>query len=220
MYKLFVQEGAHPNGVTDSKTQTPFHGALQPLLLRPLAHAETLSLIREPFQRVGIPVRDEERIYQRIWHATRGNPWLVQFYGEHLFDRASERETQEVRFEDVEEVDSGFELGDFLLTHFLENTLDHGQPVLSERLAALVFAHDETESAWTEGDFVAACRKFDSKLGLDETHTALRNLVNIGLFTFAHDRYSFSLPIIKRKLRSSFPDVGGVFSELRKQETR
>ncbi len=214
MYQLLFQENVHPNSVPDAKVRTPFDRALEPLMLRPLSQSDTGSLVREPFERVGIPLRDEDALLRRIWEGTRGNPWLIQFYGEQLFRSASERVPQEVHFTDLEELEGGFELGDFLMTHFLENTLEHGQPVPTERLCAFLFAHHDVTPCWAVGDFVAACRGVGSNASLNEVNSALRNLCYTGLLSFEHDRYFFALPIIRRKLRNSFPDLSQVLPEL------
>jgi len=197
-----------------SRPDTPFLGSLEPIALHPLSRGDTTDLLAEPFRSVGIPIRRGDVLLDRIWQGTSGYPFLVQFYGERLFIRATERTPTEVQLEDVEAVENSYELSDFLETHFLENTIDRGRPVASERLCAFLFAHHGVAEGWTEGDFLEYCRESGHELDLKEIHDVLRNLYNAKVLSFCGGRYSFAFPLLRRILRQSFPDLESLLNSL------
>ena len=107
-------------------------------------------------------------------------------------------------------------LREFLETHFIENTLQNGIPVLQERICAFLFAHAR-DASWTEQDFWEACRRFHVPLGSDELgtiHRAVKSLSDAQVLSFAYGRYSFAFPVMRNVLTSSYPDVAKALQAL------
>ncbi|NIA12597.1 MAG: hypothetical protein GWP08_00860 [Nitrospiraceae bacterium] len=186
---------------------SPFHGSLEPLTLKSLTRGETFSLIAEPFQSIGIPIENEDVVCDRIWQATEGYPFLVQFYGEQLYQLASERSAAGLNLGDVEDIGVSYELTKFLVGHFLENTLDNGVPVASERLCAYLYAQAQTTDPWAEGRFLEACAQAGRPQKLDEIHRAVTNLRNACVLRFQKGGYTFTFPVFREILTDTYPNV-------------
>ena len=206
MTRLIVAKSIHSPQASGC-AETPFHGSLEPLALKPLTRSEANGLITEPFNSIGVRIFEENRVTDRVWEGSAGSPFLLQFYGEQLYRRSSERSPQEVHPEDVDELEGGFELGDFLETHFLENTLDKEGPVVSERLCAFLYAHSKSKEPWTEGDFLAACYKVNKRFEMDDIHSALRNLIHANILCYRQRRYHFNFPLLRDILQDAYPDL-------------
>ncbi len=212
---LMTDKASRHSG-SHARADTPFHGRLKDLSMEPLSRKEIQGLICDPFRSLGIPIRQEELVLERIWDATKGYPFLTQFYGERLFRFASERSPQEVYLEDVDRLeDDDFSLNDFLIAHLLENTIDRGSPVAAERLCAYTYAHHGNGKEWSDGDFLRECererRRFSFRYveGVDrvlELRQALRNLVHAGILSFRNGKYSLTFPLLGPILRRSYPD--------------
>jgi hypothetical protein len=213
MARLALGKEGGPGG-RPGRSETPFLDCLEPISLRPLARSEASSLLAEPFRVVGIPIRREDAVLDRVWQGTVGYPFLVQFYGEQLFQTASERSPQEVRPEDVDALENSFELSDFLESHFIQNTIDHWGPVASERVCAFLLAHRKEDEPWTKGHFLEACRKSGHDLTLDEIDQALRNLYHANILSFEAGCYTYVLPLLRTILKRSFPDLPTLLNAL------
>lgn len=207
--------------MTDSSREdSPFYRSLETLSLEPLPQQETRALIEEPFQNLEITVRDGSQIWAQIWQETRGYPFLIQFYGEQIYWHASGRTPQEALPQDVEAVSVGYPMREFMLNYFLDNTLEHGQPVLGERLCALFLAHEITSELWQEADFLNACENAGVHQGIDEIHRSLRSLVQADVFEYIPGGYKFVFPLMREILRETYPARGAVLESLGIREPR
>lgn len=208
--RLNTEYRTHPNHQADQTQSNPFQGKLASLFLEPLSRVETHSLLSEPFRSLDIPLREEHSLLERIWQTTNGNPWIVQFYGERLFRLACERSSPEILLQDLDQVESGFELHDLLLAHFLDNTLENGKPMHIERLCAYLLSTNESDSYWAEGDFLTACRRVIQNVVFDDVHSALRTLTQTGILGYTRGHYSFTLPVVKQAIKSTFPEIKAI----------
>ena len=206
MQRLRFGHGIPTNSSGPQVPDSPFYGSMRELSLEPLTKHETESLLREPLESVGIKISKENEILSRIWKSTAGYPYLVQFYGEQLFRRASSSITQEIKLLHLEEVEQGDELGEFLESHFLENTLDGGMPIQLERLCVYLIAYLGGGQDWVKSDFWEQCQKHIT-FNHDELHNALRNLKDAGILAVSGDRYRIATPILCQKLKRAFPDL-------------
>lgn len=196
------------------RDDTPFHGAIEELFLEPLSYEDTRSLILDPFDRIKISVHNTAEIHERVWQGTRGYPFLVQFYGEELYRNALHRGAQEISIVDLETIETGYRLSDFLESHFLENTIENGRPAKEERLCAFLYARANPPEPWAEGDFLAACQAEGYNLTIDKIHRALRNLYHANIVAFENERYPFTFPLLGKILRTAFPDLNTVLNSL------
>jgi hypothetical protein len=212
MARLVLDKDAN-RSASAVRADTPFLGALEPLPLQPLNRADTFALIADPFRTVEIPLRGQEQILERIWHGTAGYPFLVQFYGEQLYQRCTEKSPQEITLQDVGEVEDSHELRDYLETHFLENTLSGGRPAERERLCAFLYAHHGS-APWTKGDFWEACKDSGHPLEIDDLNEALRNLYNAKVLSFGGGRYSFTFPLLSKILREAYPRLSTLLDSI------
>jgi len=188
---------------------TPLWMALEPLNLTPLSRRDSDSLLTEPLRGTEVRIENEPLVRDRVWKATGGYPFLVQFFGQHLFNLAVERTPHSISPDDIEVVEQSPDLREFLETHFIENTLHNGVPAAQERACAFLFAH-ANDTDWTEQDFWEACREYKVPLGADElsvVHKAVKNLSDAQVLTYAQGRYSFAFPVMREVLTSSYPDV-------------
>jgi hypothetical protein len=188
---------------------TPLLCALEPLTLAPLDRKDTDLLIAEPLRSAELQLQNESQILERVWKATMGYPFLVQFFGQQLFRSGVERLNQVVLPEDVCKVEESSELHEFLETHFIENTLYNGMPVCQERACAFLFAHSNAPS-WTEQDFWEACQHHRISMGIDELgaiHRAVKNLTDAQVLAYSHGRFSFAFPVMGKVLKSAYPCV-------------
>lgn len=191
-------------------SNSPFYRSLTPLNLKPLNQEEARSLILEPFDNIEIKVQNRHEVANHIWRNTKGHPFLIQFYGSRLFRKAVKRDPQEILWEDIEEIDNGRELDEFMETHFLENTIDKGKPVNAERICAILFAHYGTKDGFTQGDFVERSDDLGHPLTIDEVREALTNLVNSTIFFYDHRKYSFTFSIMGQILRENYPNIAAI----------
>lgn len=194
---------------------SPFDRSLERLELSPLTPSETEGLLCDPLRSVDILLRDREAMAHRVQRSSAGHPFLVQFYGERLFQRAVERDPQEVVLEDVEAIESGFELSDFLLKHFLNNTMERGEPQIEEQICTLLLAHADAPHGWTEQDFWEACRRYIPGLSLNVVHRSLANLFHARVLHYESGRYTFTFPLMCRALRQSYPNMEALIAGLR-----
>lgn len=189
---------------------SPFFGSLTSLFLKPLRMKEACSLLLDPFDGMSIRVRSRHAIGHHVWRNTGGHPFLIQFYGTRLFRKATTREPQEVLPGDVENIEGGRELDEFMQIHFLENTLIKGQPVNAERICAFLCAHYGTNNGWVQGDFVEKSHEVGHPLTLDEVQEALTNLVSATIFTYDRREYCFTFPVMAKILQQNYPNVSAI----------
>jgi|GEM_PF-1654612 len=197
---------ATPGPIAVPVSETPFLLALEPLSLSPLARKEADALFAEPLASSEVQIENKPKVMERVWKATIGYPFLIQFFGLHMFQRAVERDPQQITVDDVSAVEESPALREFLETHFIENTLRNGVPVLAERSCAFFLAHADAPD-WAEQDFWEACRPHEVPLGTDglgTIHRAVKNLSDAQILTFAHGRYSIAFPVMKNVLVSSY----------------
>ncbi len=216
MTRLTVGRDA-PTRKTVRRIDTPFHGALDLLTLTPLSAKDTRALVAESFASIEVPIQERDKVCSRIWQSTNGYPFVVQFYGEELYQRATQRKSQKVLLKDVDEIEEGFALSHFLETHFLENTLEFERPARVERMCAVLYAHSGNGERWAEGDFLKACMDVGLSAGMDEIHSALENLHNAYILTYKAGQYTFSLPLLRRILADAFPDPGVMLKSLERE---
>ncbi|MEI8379204.1 MAG: hypothetical protein WCJ09_03690 [Planctomycetota bacterium] len=196
-------------GGVQRTSDTPLLLALEPITLNPLSRKEADVLLIEPLKSTEVQINNEQEVLNRVWKATTGYPFLVQFFGQRLFKAAVEREPQSIGVDDVVAVEESAELREFLETHFIENTLQNGIPVVQERVCAFLFAHSNA-SSWIEQDFWEACRSHHVPLGTDPLgtiHRAVKSLADAQVLHYSHGRYSFAFPVMRPILTSSYPDV-------------
>lgn len=196
--------------------QTPLLQALATIVLGPLSRSETSSLTSEPLKSTDVRVDNEYVVEEAVWSATAGYPFLVQFFGDRMFRRGAERSTQHINVEDVKEIQESYELHNFLVTHFIENTISNGFPSAVERCAALLFAHAE-EKAWKEQNFLRGCRDAQIPLGFDafrEVHSALENLCASQILACEHGQYRFAFPVMRQVLVDAYPDIEDIIPHL------
>ena len=183
---------------------SPFYGSLECLTLKPLSAGETEGLLCDPFHSLNFVLSDRENIVSRVYRNTAGHPFLAQFYGERLFQRAIEADTQEIVINDVAAVEDSFELHDFLINHFLVNTLDGAVPALDERVCAFAYAHSSAQQGWSEQDFLHACQQYHLHCTPDQIHKALANLYYARVFSYEHGRYTFTFPLLRTLLQNHY----------------
>ncbi len=187
--------------------ETPLLLQVASLSLGPLSRREADGLLSDPLRLANIEIESEAALQERVWRLTSGYPFLVQFIGQHLYRRAAER--GRLVHEDVDGVEQGRELGEFLETHFIENTTQDGFPVIPERCCALLLAHSRAAS-WTEQDFWEGCRQHNVELGRDSlatVHRAIRNLVDSQILTAIGSRYEFAFPVMRQVLIGCCPNI-------------
>lgn len=192
---------------------TPFHGSLRPVTLDPLSQAETHDLITKPFRQLDIHLYDPDAMQSHIWNQTAGHPFLIQFYGERLFDIASQRQPQHLVMEDLQSIDGCFELAQFVENHFLENTADIGRPARAERLCAFVMARSNT-SKMQAGLIIQTCRVYSEGVTESEIREALANLVSAQIVTYSHGHYRFTLPILAFVIRQAYAEPDGFINTI------
>jgi hypothetical protein len=194
---------------TPPPVDTPLLLAMELLHLKPLERKDADSLLCDPLKIADVTLRNEQAILDRVWKATIGHPFLIQFIGQQLYRIAVERTPHYITPEDVALVEESADLREFLETHFIENTHQNGFPVTQERACAFLFAHSQAAS-WSELDFWEACKKHRVPLGHDELgtiHRAVKNLEDAQVLTRAHGRSSFAFPMMRQVLMTALPDV-------------
>jgi hypothetical protein len=211
---VFGQEDGHSarggsRQSSSSAPDTPLWLALEPLTLSPLSRKEMEALLTEPLKSTEMRIQSESQILERVWKSTAGYPFLVQFFGQHLFNLGVDRNPASITMEDVLAVEQSADLHEFLETHFIENTLQNGVAAPQERICAFLFAHAD-DASWTEQDFWEACRQHRVSLGGDElgvVHRAVKNLTDAQVLTYSHGRYSLAFPVMRNVLTTSYPNV-------------
>lgn len=197
-----------------SSTDSPFFGAIKSMEMRPFSPTESHDLLYDPFNVIGIPFKNHNYILDKVQKNSEGHPFVIQFYGERLFTRAVERSPQEVLPEDVDEIEEGFELSNFLKSHFLWNTSISDMPALNERLCALVFALHGTPQGWTEIEFRDECIKHIPGIRIDDIQKALSNLYFASIFGFLKGKYSFTFPQMKNTIIQLYPTVKDLLMDI------
>ena len=196
---------------------SPFHGALTLMTLDPLSQNETSGLLIDPFLGVDIHVKGQSEVTRRVYRNSKGYPFLVQYFGEKLFQKATSRDSREIDIQDVIDVEESFEIGDFLETLFLMNTIIGGVPATLERTCAFLFAHNGADSSWTKGDFLKACQENGHEyLDIYEIHDALKNLYNARVLSYEGRKFRFTFPLLRDILRDSYPDLDAVLNSMPK----
>ncbi|MFO0867786.1 MAG: hypothetical protein U0935_02460 [Pirellulales bacterium] len=188
---------------------TPLLLALEPLHLSPLDRKDADKLLAEPLEITEVKIHQEPQVQERVWRATIGHPFLIQFIGQHLYRIAVERNPHYITPDDVEAVEQSADLREFLETHFIESTLHNGIPVPQERACAFLFAHSLAPH-WSEQDFWESCTSHGVDLGRDPLgaiHRAVKNLIDAQVLTRIHGRLSFAFPMMRQVLVNAFPDV-------------
>jgi AAA domain len=186
---------------------SPFYEALQPLHLDALSKREMEDLVVKPFSSVGISLTNERIILDRIWTGSAGQPYLVQFYGRQLFDCASSRLPPSFSIADVESIERGNDIRNYVLDHFLTNTLPLTQAVPPERICAYLYAHKANGTAWSIQDFITAAKRTKVRLSTKNAFHATESLRMANIFSCAGGRYSFAMPIMREVLCDAFPKL-------------
>ena len=180
---------------------SPFHQKLLMLRLPPLDETDAFSLFILPFQRLGISVRDPDLLSKKILDLSGGYPFVIQFYGERLFQKIIRKEDQELTIDDIRIFEESFEFDEYIIGHFLENTEG------VERLLALYFTYHSNNELWSEEDFRK--RLFDDglRMNIEAIHHATRNLVLANIFKYDNGRYSFIFPAFGEQLKRHWTDL-------------
>lgn len=194
---------------TPPPVDTPLLLAMELLRLKPLDRKDADALLCDPLKIAEVTLRNEQAIVDRVWKATIGHPFLIQFIGQQFYRIAVERTPHFITPDDVSLVEESADLREFLETHFIENTHQNGFPVTQERACAFLFAHSEAAN-WSELDFWEACKQHRVPLGHDELgtiHRAVKNLEDAQILTRSHGRSSFAFPMMRQVLVAALPDV-------------
>lgn len=192
--------------------QSPFHARITPLRLRPFNRKDTEELIRIPMQSVGIQFKDSKEVLDRIWRATEGYPFMVQFLGKRLFEKVADETPGVIHPEDVDEFVEDDDTIRFIYSHFRQNTLVSDLPQVTERLCSVLFAehvvaHGPSPLGWSDDEFLKACRNAGRSLSIDTLDQTLQNLCKAAILTETHGRYRFAFPLIPKVLKLKFPDT-------------
>jgi hypothetical protein len=209
-----THDGSARRVVERGESSSPFYGALTPLRLMPLSRPEADSLITSPFRALEIHLADEGRLKEELWIATKGFPFMVQFYGERLFSLAMHRTPYAIEPGDVDSVNRSHDLTRFLELHFLDNTRRGDAPVKSERLCAYLHATKSGGQLWTNGDFLKQCQDAGLSLTVDELSEALENLVDANVLEWEENRYRITFESLARFLCDSYKDAASYISSL------
>ncbi len=197
---------------------SPFFGAIKDIRTQPLSNSEVKNLLADPFSTMGIPFIDANHILEKVHKRSGGHPFLVQFYGERLFDKAMGKSPQQVYPENVDEIENDFELTNFLKSHFLWNTMNSVTPSLSERLCAVIYALYGKYEPWTERDFLDACHSHsETSICLDDVQKAVTNLYYSCILGFSKDRYSFTFPLLRDTIVQLYPTVESLLNDLERR---
>lgn len=181
--------------------ESPFFERIKLLRLPPLEDRDAIGLFTNPFRKVGIDVLEPEKIGKRIISTSAGFPFVIQFYGENLFNDLAKKEKMSLGPTDIEQFEKSFEFGDFIVSFFTENTKRE------ERLLTMLYAYSEESRAWNEGDFLEKTKEVGIRLSISDIHKACRNLVLANIFKFNADRYDFVFPVLKNRLIRQWPDL-------------
>jgi AAA+ ATPase superfamily predicted ATPase len=182
--------------IRDAK-DSPFFQRIKLIRLPPLEDKDAIELFIKPFERIGIEVAESDQISQRIIKASGGFPYIIQFYGEYLFNVLAKKEQMSLSKRDMEQFEGSFEFGDFFERVFTENTQRN------ERLLALLYAYstqDVNNSSWRSKDFLEEANGIGINLTFTEVSDACRNLVLANIFKYESDGYSFVFPVLKNQL--------------------
>jgi hypothetical protein len=192
--------------------RSPFYERLDPLEIEPFKDGDADELIKRPLGNLGIRLVNQRDVLKRIWRATEGYPFLVQYFGERLFRRAIKRGDAQVLETDVDEIEREESTQNFVFSHFLENTQhENGRPrILERRCAVLYIAHlvrqDGREQGWTDQDFFLANREIGAELDPAQLNKVLLNLRNAAILTRKSGHYHFAFPLLPEVFRSRYPD--------------
>lgn len=191
--------------------QSPFFEKISPLSVPPFTREITHRLIREPMQNLDIRFDRVEVVLQRIWMATAGYPFMVQYLGEQLFQKVSQSGDYTIRVEDIDETENDANTINFIYSHFLENTRVNDSPQIAERQCSVVFAdylsRCDHHNGWTDQDFYVHCRDHHRPLSADKIARALRNLCNAAVLLQKQGKYHFAFPLVPHVLKLKYPDL-------------
>ena len=202
-----VHDGSARSNKDFREACSPFYGAMEHLRLTQLNRPETDSLIVGPLREMDIRIVDEDYLTRDIWRATKGFPFLTQFYGEHLFNLAMRRSPPTVEAGDVALLSRSREISRFLELHFLDNTRVASVPIKQERVCAFLHATRSRGEPWTKGDFLGHCQDIGVLMTIDELSDALENLVDASIFECVGMRYGITFQGLADQLRESYGDA-------------
>lgn len=193
--------------------QSPFYERISPLPVPPFTRAVTDELLRRPMQNLDLHFEDADGVLHQVWRATAGYPFMVQYFGEQLFQKASEAGDLTIRAGHVAYIEEDSDTIDFIYSHFLENTLTGDVPQVPERQCSVLFAdylsrYNYPLQGWSDQDFYVACREIKRPLLPDRINKTLRNLCSAAILTQQHGRYHFAFPLVPKVLKLKYPDLG------------
>jgi hypothetical protein len=180
---------------------SPFSEKLRTLRLPALDRDDVKSLFLAPFRRVGVHPRDPDAILRRVFHASAGHPFVVQFYGEAVFGLLARQNANEITPADIDAFERSFEFDDYIVSYFYENTRER------ERVLAFLLALSDQGQGWSEEDFEESLRNIDMNPLYEDIHCACRNLVLVNIFRFDDGRYDFVFPAFRRQIRQRYPHL-------------
>jgi AAA+ ATPase superfamily predicted ATPase len=185
----------------NENNDSPFHQKLKFIKLPPLEEKDSFSLFILPFQRIGIKIVDPDFVSKKILHFSGGYPYVIQFYGEGLFEQIVRKETQELKPEDIFTFEESFAYNEYIIGHFLENTEKN------ERLLAILYAFSEDTNPWSEEDFRREIFTNGLHLNIEDIHKAARNLVLANIFEFQNSKFAFIFPIFREQIRKQWKSM-------------
>ena len=190
----------------------PFYDKLERLHLGRLLPGDAQALITKPFISTGFTIQYRQAYADKIWDATGGFPFLIQYFGEYLFDNVVERGDKTLTPDDVAEIADSLDFERFAWEHFEMNTMNGDAPVALERLSVALLADEEFGVVWNIERFLShifrvAHHRFPNTPGLrDELYEALQNLVEAGILIQQRDGFALSLPVFQRAISRQFPE--------------
>ncbi len=198
-------------GIVDS----PFLGGLKMLSLGPLSTEESARLLCDPLVAADIDIRDQPLVIERVLAHSAGQPFILQFYGEHLYRIASERDRRELTLMDVQSIEEGDDLSGFLMNHFIWNTQHGAYTASDERACVLAYAGLAGTERWSQQDFETHCSDHGYPLDMTQVTTALQNLVHAQILSVASRKYGLAFPLLRDILNDAYPDLDGALRRLR-----
>jgi len=186
----------------EETVDSPFYHKLITQRLSPLDETDAFSLFIIPFHRLGIKVVHPDILSKKILNLSGGYPFVIQFYGERLFQKIIQKDSKELTVDDIQVFEDSFEFDEYIIGHFLENTEKF------ERLLAIYYALTDDNEPWSEDDFrKKLCNKEKLNLTIEDIHKAARNLVLANIFKFQNGSYSFIFPAFRKQLKRHWKDL-------------
>lgn len=155
---------------------------LQKLRPTPLDEPAARELIRRPLTDLGIKIRDESELVDRVCRQTGRMPHLLQFYGKRLVEQASESGREEVDVALLEEIESNIEtLGLFVSPiHELKD-----ESVKSIAVALL----NDSRTVFTPQDVTGLAAKLGQDRTADDVFDVCNLLVMQNVLAWRNDRF-------------------------------